>query len=171
MWAHYGALAQGPAVWSGRDPGNVCWNFAWSILVAEFPPDSNLQNFTSLKNSGNMIEGLLGYAWWRIHRKGLKGVDVDNRCWQELPAKMTISSSDVAAFRAIWETGFALESWHQWLGELAIACEALMQSYPALFPSEKADWARVGEGEQYVRGFEALRLNESVLRYPYVGQQ
>ena len=166
MWAHYGALAQGPAVWSGRDPGNVCWNFAWSLLVVEFPPDSHLQAFTSLNNSGNMLEGLLGYAWWRIHRPGLQGVAVEACCWQEVAPKMTIIPSDVAAFRAIWERGFALESWHPWLGELATACEALMYLYPAQFPWSAADWARVGEGWQYFRRFEALRKNEPVSTVP-----
>ena len=158
MWSHYGALRPNATVFSGRDPSNVVYNFAWALLLMEWPARSDLQGFTSLKTAGNMIEGLLGYCWWRIHRSELDHSAVEVCVRQELTPWMQISAADIAVFQQSWAWGWRLDGWCAWLEDFVQACEALMQHLPIRFPGTKAGWRDAGGAAGSWSRFEELRL-------------
>ena len=154
VFSHYGAICAEATVFSGYDPGNWVYAFSLTRLSDKALTPNEYQwsvSSRSLVNLGDLVESLLGYAWWLRHRPydgDFASFSVTLRA--ELPFT---TEQDIHCAWLVWQQQFAVGHWAGWLERLVVACEMLLGQRAEAF-ALRANWDIP---------YEVLRLNRPAL--------
>ena len=137
IWSHYGAIGMDQRPTSGHDPGNATYACALHIL-SRFTITRNEFAEVFRRNNGSLgdlIESILGYAWWMRYRRGTDSLFMlENTLRAEL--WMNWRPTD---FTDTWRTclcRYDFEPAVPWLEKLVLGCEVLLRERPDAFGDE-----------------------------------
>ena len=143
-WPYYGALHATYTLFSGRDPCNYVYAFAWRCQSGELPHWHPIHecNHGTL---GDIIESLLGYCWWLDHRPGVPDAAIfRERVLADFHrGRWSVPRVVTDAMWETWRLQLPLRPVVALMEELVLLCEELIRQRPGLFTRNSAsfwDW-------------------------------
>ena len=157
IWSHYGAIGMDERPTSGHDPMNVTYACALHIL-SRFSLSQNEFNEVFAQNNGtlgDLVESILGYAWWMRYRRGTDSLFMlENTLRAEL--SMLWRPTDFTDTWSSWLFRYDFEPAVPWLEKLVLNCEVLLRERPDDF----------GDEDRWRDSYEWLRRVGDVPRGP-----
>ena len=133
-FSHYGALMATALPGSGRDPGNRV--YAVALLIAgdrALDPDSYWElSRRNQEGLGDLLESVLGYAWWLRYRGNVRTLMEFARLFCS-EINLGWCREDIEGMWNALEERHALERWVPWIEQLVLGAEALMTMLPRKF--------------------------------------
>ena len=146
VFSHYGALLSTHESWSGRDPCNRIYGLALIITGSNSLTNDEFWEISrrNLGSLGDLLESILGYAWWLRYRSDVREYHEFVELLRE-DLDIGWQSSDFRHCWELWEQRVALMEWAPWVERLVLAVEELAKHMPHDVFYDRSQWERTYE--------------------------
>ena len=148
-FSHYGALLATGMPGSGRDPGNRVYAVALLVAGRWLDPDSYWElGRRNQEGLGDLLESILGYAWWLKYRGNLQNLAEFEQLFR---SEITLDwqREDIEGMWNALQEHYELERWVPWIEQLVLGAEALMTMLPQKFKLQS----------EYPEDYDSVRLS------------
>ena len=141
VFSHYGAILSTRRKWSGRDPCNRIYSLALIITSMQSLTNDEFWEISrrNLGSIGDLIESILGYAWWLKHRSEVRDY---GEFVELLRGDLDIGwrSSDFRHCWDLWEQRLTLMEWAPWIERLVLGVEEFAKHMPLDVFYDRKQW-------------------------------
>ena len=146
VFSHYGALLSNQRTKSGRDPCNRIYSLALIITSHDTLTNHEFWEISrrNLESLGDLLESILGYAWWLRHRSEVHEYHEFVELLRE-DLDIGWKSSDFRHCWDLWVQRVQLMEWAPWVERLVLGVEQLSWHFPLDVFYNRSKWEEAYE--------------------------